>query len=187
MTIPNPINMEDFMILLTDEEKAALIGTQIQPDPAIAAIPVTPQELMPKVLVELAQARAEKEKAKEELASWMENPFVKAAQERVKEISSEEARLETQLRDLAVEIYLQDSSTKKLNEYVSIRENTELVYSKEQARNWAQDKLPQAITLDTKIFEKYARAVEDVSPLDFVQYDKRPTAAIAKDLSKLLA
>ena len=59
-------------------------------------------------------------------------------------------------------------------------------YNEQVAFDYCFGNLHEALKLDRRIFEKYAKGVQDVTPLDFVTFDDYPTATIASDLSEYL-
>ena len=59
-------------------------------------------------------------------------------------------------------------------------------YDAEDARKWCSECLPRAMVLDTKYFEKHAKAVAETAPLEFVEIVDALQVAIASDLSAWL-
>jgi hypothetical protein len=86
------------------------------------------------------------------------------------------------VRDRAVRLFVQDSTRKKLNSAVTIKEYTVLVYDSSDALEFARQHVPKALKLDKRTFEKAARVLEP----DFVTVTKEPRATIASDLSAWL-
>lgn len=68
----------------------------------------------------------------------------------------------------------------------TIRQATKLNYDERQAIAWCIEHLPQALKLDSRLFEKHARAVAATDPIPFVEIASEAQVAIATDLSAYL-
>lgn len=118
-------------------------------------------------------------KSLEESKEWMRyRQILETAQH-------EQRMLDDQIRSLAVTNY-EGSGEKHPHPAVSIRLYTKVKYDYSTAFVWSQANLPQAITLDTKLFDKHAKAVAETAPIYFVEIAKEPQASIASDLSAYL-
>lgn len=82
-------------------------------------------------------------------------------------------------RDAALALYEQ-TGDKKVHPDISIRVYQVAVYDTGQALDYARAHLSTALRLDSRTFEKAAKAIE----LDFVTWHDDPRPAITKDLSK---
>ena len=63
---------------------------------------------------------------------------------------------------------------------ITIKEMTRLEYSLEDAHDWAVRSMPNLLKLDTRGFEKVAKA----AGLDFVAISTEPQVTVARDLSE---
>jgi hypothetical protein len=63
---------------------------------------------------------------------------------------------------------------------VTIKQFTVLVYTADDALEYAREHLPQALKLDKHVFERVAKAAQP----PFVLFTKEPRATIARDLSE---
>lgn len=61
-----------------------------------------------------------------------------------------------------------------------------LKYEKTAAESWAREKMPELFKLDEKGFEKYAKAVAEITPVPCVTFEEDPRVEIASDLSMYL-
>ena len=93
--------------------------------------------------------------------------------------------LRSEINALTIDDYLQ-TGNKKPAPGVGIRINTSLLYDSGRAFDYCVANLTEAIVLDKKVFEKYAKGVSEVKPLDFVTIEEKPTATIASDLTEYL-
>lgn len=93
--------------------------------------------------------------------------------------------LEAELREDILENFAA-TGNKKPHPALSVREVTRLEYDADIARAWCTHKLPKALKLDVRLFEKHAKAIGDTSPIEFVNITKEPQATIATDLSDYL-
>jgi len=85
-------------------------------------------------------------------------------------------RLETEAKSIRIEMF--DGETKTPLYGIGIRDRAELLYTEEDALQWAIDH-ELALKLDKPAFEKIAK----VSPPEFVTINTVRTATIARDLS----
>lgn len=135
-------------------------------------------------VVDLAIARREKEaalkEANERLEQIKQDPAYQAALERYKNEAQTVEDIEAAIREMAIEAY---TNGDKLHAVVGIRKKKVLNYEYAQARTWCEANLPEAIVLDVKLFEKYARE-QSVKPLDFVRVLTELQATIKTDLSE---
>ena len=99
------------------------------------------------------------------------------------EAKSEVAEGEKIVRAEALQEY-QKTGTKKPHPAVTVKQMLVLAYSSDEALRWANEHLPSAIKLDTKLFEKHARAVLNTAPLPFVEVTHEYQTAIASNLAE---
>lgn len=85
---------------------------------------------------------------------------------------------ESELRNAMIEDFAVNKN-KKIDNDLSVRVNTTLVYDQTEAMKWAKS-TGMALTLDKSAFEKIAKAAN----LDFVQEVENPIAVIAKNISE---
>ncbi|MBG0770898.1 MAG: hypothetical protein H0S82_04275 [Anaerolineaceae bacterium] len=102
---------------------------------------------------------------------------------RAKELQGKIKDLRSDVNSLTIEAYRQTKEKKPVSG-VGVRVGKALVYDVEKAREFCLAELPQALKLDTSVFEKYAKGVQEVKPLDFVNIEEKVTATIAGDLSE---
>lgn len=137
---------------------------------------------------ELAEAHAEVELAEAELReaekAMLESDLGRIYLEAKGNLNHAEQRAgrgRAALNIAALEVY-QQSSEKHPHEGVSIRINFKLQYDAERALEWAIERQPDFVIpahLDAKRFEKYARAVRDIAPLGFVEFEESPVVAVS--------
>lgn len=92
------------------------------------------------------------------------------------------ASLEAEVKTQAVDGYLSTGSKKFPG--VTVKMMSSLEYNLNEATIWAREHLAEAIHLDTRFFEKHARAVAATKPVPCVQIVTEPQAQIDKDLSE---
>lgn len=82
---------------------------------------------------------------------------------------------ETQLREAAI-AYFHETGTKTLDENLSVRVSTKLIYDQQKAVEWAEKNAPVMIqkTVDKKAFE----SLPTVTDLDFVEKQDNVSAVI---------
>jgi len=102
---------------------------------------------------------------------------------RAKELQAKMKGLRTEVNALTIEAYRQTKDKKPVSG-VGVRVGKALVYDVEKAREFCLAELPQALKLDTSAFEKYAKGVQEVKPLDFVEFEEKLTPTIAGGLSE---
>jgi hypothetical protein len=92
-------------------------------------------------------------------------------------------------RSIALQIH-SDTKSKELDAGITIRENKlpTVLYDPAKAFQWAKRFFPEAIILDTGLFEKHALALQSTKPVPFVDYVTQfsYSAVIPSDLSNLL-
>ena len=89
---------------------------------------------------------------------------------------------ENSIRWDAVTIF-KDTGEKKPHEAVEVKEITKLDIDMLKALEYAKTELPQALTLDQKVFQKVIRALPEEKVPDCVKISKVPSAYIASNLS----
>ena len=92
-----------------------------------------------------------------------------------------EGETEATVRALAVDFYTA-TGDKRAHEAVTVKVFRDLVYDEVMALIYCRQHLPNALKLDTRAFEKAAKAI----PLAFVEFTETPKATIASDLSAYL-
>ena len=102
---------------------------------------------------------------------------------RAKELQGKMKNLRSDINALTIEAYRQTKEKRPVSG-VGVRVGKALVYDVEKAREFCLAELPQALKLDTSAFERYAKGVQEVKPLDFVSVEEKVTATIAGDLSE---
>lgn len=140
-------------------------------------------------LEQLAEARNAWEQTKDELDWMLDNLKQKPEWIKLAELA-ESARtqieiLETDLRTATLETYA-ETGNKKPHPALSVRVNTRLEYDPVLIRQWCIENLPQALTLDKKALEKYAKGVADIAPVPGLTITRQPQATIASDLTAYL-
>lgn len=143
-----------------------------------------------KKLEQLAEARNTWEQAKDELDWMLDNLKQKPEWIKLAELA-ESARtqieiLETDLRTATLETYA-ETGNKKPHSALGVREVTKLEYDADVAVAWCMHRLPAALKLDARMFEKHAKAVSETDPVKIVKITQQPQATIASDLSAYLA
>ncbi len=93
--------------------------------------------------------------------------------------------LETQLRTEAG-AYFERTGYRDPHQAIEVKNMSKLIYDASKAVDWAIDKFRAALSLDKKLFEKYARSLLGVDPLDFVDVQYTPQAQLSTDLSAYL-
>jgi len=109
---------------------------------------------------------------------WAE---VEHRRERLRATEMEEQGIETEVRNLALAAYGK-TGDKAPHPAVKVKMYTVLDYEDADAFDYAREHLPQALTLNKKVFETAAKSIK----LDFVVIQQEPRATIARDLSGYL-
>lgn len=137
----------------------------------------------------LAKWRSEEREASQNLKDLRialeESPEYQDWSFKFHEASGKTAELENTIKKEAIKNY-EETKDKAVNAHVGIREMTKLEYELQKAVEFCKDKLPEAFKFDPGVFEKYVKAMEKISPVDFVKISKVPQATIATDLSEYL-
>ena len=118
----------------------------------------------------------------EQLPEWHQLEKILEEQKEIKD-GIDQAKADIQIE--ALKAY-QETGNKKPADGVGIRVYKKLKYDTEQAIEWCKANLPSGLKLDTRTFEKHAKAVEDTLPLAFVEYYEDAGVTIASDLSDYL-
>jgi len=108
-----------------------------------------------------------------------------ALQSQLGDVRSHQADVDHGVRELAVSLY-EATDDKRPHPAVGIRVNTKIVYDPGCAFTWCYARLPHALKLDARFFEKHARAVAQTDPIDFVTITPDPVATVDSDLSPYL-
>ena len=144
----------------------------------------------------MLSALAELNKQLEETQSWEENQLIKldklpeyqaylACKEDIKIIKEQIEAKKDAVKSLAINDY---NETGDKNPYpdVSVIINNKVDYDPLVARTWCEENLPKALMLDTKLFEKHAKALKETMPIPFVDYYQSPSVRISSDLTDYL-
>lgn len=113
--------------------------------------------------------------------------------ERYQSLEREEFAIQTKITDLGIEIRdlakgrYTVTGDKKVAPGVGIRISKAPVYDFGAAFAWCKEHLPNALTLDVKLFEKHAAAVAATQPVPIVEWEEVIGVTIASDLEKALA
>lgn len=78
------------------------------------------------------------------------------------------------------------TGSKRPHPAVGVRLMPRVCYDQAVAVAYCREKLPNALKLDVSAFEKFAKAVHSVQPLDFVRIEHEPQITISTDLSQYL-
>lgn len=103
----------------------------------------------------------------------------------VKQLQDKMTAIRSEINDLTLAAYNETGNKKPANG-VGIRVGVSYVYDGEVAKNYCLAELPEALKLDTRIFEKYIKGIMEVKPLNFVTTEEKVTPTIASDLSEYL-
>lgn len=119
------------------------------------------------------------------LAELEADPEYIAALAVMKEATEKITAIETDIKNLAVQLYQASPDTgKKLaggNVLIVEKVSAEII-SLEEAREWAIKEAPNMIILDEPAIIKHAKAVKDTLPLPFVEIKTEPKAQIASEI-----
>lgn len=148
------------------------------------------------MLQDKLKALAELNRALEESKAWedVKQEKLKMLPEyhEIEKIQAEQAQIKEQIdqaqgeiKTMALQAYI-ETGDKKPADGVGIRVYKKLDYDILQAVEWCKVNLEQALNLNVRTFEKYAKGVEEVKPLEFVRYYEEPGATISSDLSDYL-
>jgi len=102
-----------------------------------------------------------------------------------KEAKDKTTLIQAEVEKLAREIY-DHTSNKSPHPAVNIKIFIEPFYKEEDAHAWCMDHLPKALDLNTRYFNKQARAVLETAPLDFVQFVPKLSVQIKSDLAEFI-
>ncbi len=127
----------------------------------------------------IAEAKHRRMQMEEELRALPEYQYLLEVEQ---EAAAEVDRVDAQIREWGVSEYTRLGS-KAPHAAVKIRVETELIYGYQAATEWARKNLPAAFTLDTKLFEAYAKSAAKTNPVPCVTIETKPRATIARDLS----
>ena len=134
-----------------------------------------------KLRLEQIQATDQLEKATKLLEQSEEWQLVEQCKAYLAGVKEDLQETDDTIRVMAVEKYHEDGN-KHPHEKVSIAINKVFSYSVDRAIQWAINNSLGMLKLDTKKFEKHARAVNDTLPLEFVEMTEEPGVRIASKL-----
>jgi hypothetical protein len=153
---------------------------------------ITQKDLLQADVVSLAMCRdmisrlkAQKieieDRARKEIES---DPVYAAILKNIVTFSTKETSLTETVRSRAVTVYA-ETGEKKLPGISSFSPVKTFSYDLNVARKYCEEHFPEAIVLDTRLFEKFAEE-QTVKPLDFFEVKTTTTAKIKSDLSEFL-
>jgi len=134
---------------------------------------------------ELAMLRKDFEKAKGVFHLKMEDVTQSDEAKTFDELRWKLEMFESEIRKEALKLFT-ETGEKKPHEAVEIKERTNLVIDEVKAFEYAKYNLPDALTVNRKIFDKVMKALPEESLPDGVKIEKVPSAYISTDLSKFL-
>ncbi len=142
---------------------------------------------MNELVKNLARARVERRALEDELADLKEEfdtrPDVVVARQQLGVIETYLEHCDATLRLEALDRWQQQQ---ELHPAVKVRKLAKVLYEPDRAIAWCIDNLSAALKLDTRLFEKHARAVAEAAPLDFVEFTVEPQVAVDADLTPWL-
>ena len=100
-----------------------------------------------------------------------------------KDIGGEIDTLRSEIKDQTVKAYL-ETGEKHIHAALGIRVGTSFEYDATEAKSWCEQRLPDALIVDKKLFEKTLKAFDKVP--EFVEVKETITATIATDLSEYI-
>lgn len=115
------------------------------------------------------------------LEETIEYSQLKVAQSKLVEIQETLATIDGALRQEALDLYGL-TGDKHPHEKVSIAISLEPIYQERDAIVWAINNALDMLKIDTKMFEKHAKAVLKTVPLPFVKVEEKPMVKIAREL-----
>lgn len=135
-------------------------------------------------------------RAIEENQAWLETKEERLKSlpeyQELEKIRTEKSQLQSQIgnvraeiNDLTLAVY-QQTGNKKPAPGVGIRVLSKLEYNEQVAFDYCSHNLLEALKLDKRVFDKYARGVQEVKPLEFVTIIEEPSPTIASDLREYL-
>lgn len=143
---------------------------------------------MDKLLEQLKQARLKTEDAAryvEDCEHDMKQTIEYNAWQNAKLFFREEQakieEIDALIRQTALSIY-EMSQNKHPHDKVSIAVNLEVLYEEEAAKAWCINNALGMLKVDSKQFEKHAKAVLKTVPLPFVKVEEKPSVRIAREL-----
>jgi len=147
-----------------------------------------------KLIKQIARLRTEvemlKEARKDAQTEYEQTPEFKKYEQLSNALGSKDVELsclELEVKQAAVKIYCDVTNTDVgIHPAIGIRNVRKLEYDPQEALKFCWLWLPGVIKLDTKLFEKHAKAVEETAPLPFVKYLIEIQATLASDLDKFL-
>ena len=146
---------------------------------------MTPEEISQAVSL-LASWRTSLQAARDEQSRMVDDTKKTLAYQ-----SQEKFRQEAEAAVLSLESVLRQAGLEAYNfngtvphPALGVRLVQRIKYDLSQARAYCAEHLPAMLILDTKQFEKHAKAVAKTYPLPFVEIIAEPQVTIAQDLSK---
>ncbi len=142
---------------------------------------------MDELVRNLARARVERRALEDELADLKEEfdtrPDVVVARQQLSVIETYLEHCDAVLR---LEALGRFHHGLELHPAVKVRKLAKVLYEPARAIAWCIDNLSAALKLDTRLFEKHARAVVETAPLDFVEFTVEPQVMVDADLTPWL-
>lgn len=144
---------------------------------------------MTALLVRLASARVQSRDASNIKTTMLReleaNPAYSAAIAAKQAADEQIVALEEQVHELGKSCWAR-TGDKNICPGVKIRMINGISYDKVTALDWARSNLQEALTLDAKFFETYAKGVMTTKPVPGVTLTQEPQVTIAKDLDAYL-
>jgi hypothetical protein len=134
---------------------------------------------------ELEEAQAWEEARREKLEALPEYQAVEKIKEARLQLISQIDEQRRENNELTLKAY-QETGEKNPASGVGIRVYSRFDYDEGKAFDYCRGRLPAALKLDKRKFEKYVKGVQEVQPLDFVEITDDPRPTIASDLSEYL-
>ncbi|MFM8321638.1 MAG: hypothetical protein ACKOC5_12055 [Chloroflexota bacterium] len=148
-------------------------------------------DALPRLVAELAGHRLALESARsgirEQRARLEADPVYRACCDQADEAEVSEMLVYRQLVKIA-EHLCRVTGDKHPHTAVTVKETQDLQYDAVEAGSWIRQNLPQAVkvSIDWKMFEQHARAIQKTAPLGFVTFQPGVKASVAKDLAGYL-
>ncbi len=119
----------------------------------------------------------------EEMESTPEGQKHLRVKDAIADVKAELADTDNYVRREALTIY-EHTGDKIIMPGIGIREMTRIQYDEEHAREWCLNNNPVLMRLDTRRFEKFARAVQGIQDIEVVSYETEFIATVSSDLSE---
>lgn len=135
---------------------------------------------------DLAETNRQYEQASEEVARMRQTLESSEAYQIYTELQEQMKELRANIEAVALKEY-ETTNIKQLADGLSIRVYKKVQYDQAEATKWAIANAPTMVKIDGRLFEKHAKAVQDTTPIEFVEIYDDPKVAISSDLSSYLS